>query len=189
MEYTKKFNDIQAHWSKESVERIGAKHILDEMSPRDFRPDQKITRAEFAAILAKSLYKGKEKDFHHSFKDVGVNQWYTKYLNIATELGFIQGTGNSYFEPEGELTREALVVMLMRAYRYTNGEKVDSNEEMLKKFQDVDKMSIWAKQEIAYAYEKGLVYGVSDNEFAPQQLATRAQAVTMLDRLLNNLYK
>ena len=185
MEYTKKFKDIENHWSKGSVERIGAKHILDEMSPQDFYPDQPIPRAEFAAILVKSIGGESEKADTSVFTDINDQEWYAKDLKKATELGLIQGKGDSLFDPEGELTREALVVMVMRAYGYITGEEAKGKEENLSFFEDANEISAWAQQEVASAYENGLIRGISKKEFAPHEVATRAQAVTILDRLLH----
>jgi len=185
MEYEKTFKDIQNHWAKEDIEILASKHIV-EGTGEDFLPNEKITRKEFAVLLSRALrVKGTDLD-NSKFTDVSSDEWYAPYINGVYEAGIIKGTEENKFEPDKEITREQMITMIMRCYN--NLTNSDYNEMMATsqlRFKDEETISEWAYQAAVIGNSLGIVKGKEGEVFAPKDTAARAEAITMIKRLLD----
>lgn len=183
MEYNKVFEDVDMPWAKEAIEILAARHVIDGVDDKNFAPNDNVTRAQFAKLLvnALNLKYGENKV---NFKDVLDGTWYEKPVKIAASLGIVEGY-NGIFDPNGEITREAMAVMIGRALKLIDPEGDYTVNGVV--FKDENDISDWAKEAVRIAASKGLVNGVGENRFAPKETATRVQAAVIIYRLLDVL--
>ncbi|KPU27431.1 hypothetical protein TR13x_05000 [Caloranaerobacter sp. TR13] len=182
MEYNKVFADVDIPWAKDAIEVLAARHIINGIDEEHYAPNSNVTRAQFAKLLvyALDLEKGENEV---TFADVEGDIWYKAPVEIAASLGIVKGY-NGYFNPDGEITREQMATMIVRAMKYLSPDD-DYSSELY--FTDKDVISDWAKDSVGIAYNKGIVNGVGGNKFAPKETANRAQAAVMIYRLLEKL--
>ncbi|WP_426451081.1 S-layer homology domain-containing protein [Paenibacillus sp. S-38] len=186
IESNKSFDDLASHWAQSDVELLANKLVVDGVTADEFQPDRSITRAEFAALVVRSLSLNAVTTNTY-FTDVNSSAWYANTVASATYAGIINGYEDNTFRPDAEITREELAAMVVRAANYAGIEtSVSSSKqaEVLSKFEDADSI-VWAQAEVAAAINAGLVNGLTDSEIAPVSEATRAQAATMLKRFLS----
>lgn len=182
------FNDVASHWAKSYVDLLSHKLIVDGYEDGSFGPERSITRAEFAAIVARSLGLDTSASSSSTFSDVQSGDWYAGVVSAAVQSGLVDGYEDGTFRPNAQINREELAAMVVRALAYAGKDvKVSSTEQdaLLAKFADADSI-VWGQAELAAAVKAGIVDGMTDTTIAPRNDATRAQAAAMLNRLLNN---
>ncbi|SFK77258.1 S-layer homology domain-containing protein [Paenibacillus sp. 1_12] len=185
IELNKSFPDSQGHWAQGYIELLANKLVVDGVTDTTFEPERNITRAEFAALVVRSL--GLEQAAgSSSFKDVAAGDWFAGVVGAATKAQIIDGYEDSTFRPNQPIKREELAAMVVRALNYAGAKPSvtsDRQNELLAKYTDANKI-VWAQQEVATAIEAGIIDGITDTTIAPGNQATRAQSATMLKRLL-----
>lgn len=195
-EVSRSFPDMKLHWAKEEVELLASKLIVDGRTDDSFGPDHRITRAEFAALLVRGLglpADSKPKSKAAIFTDAADCGWYAGVVETAAKTGLIEGFEDGSFRPEGEITREQMAVMIMRALRFAEGKEPAGSvpefsvDRWLAPFDDRENIQAWARASVAQAMEAGIVQGVAGRSFAPAAPATRAEAAVMLKRLLQHV--
>lgn len=180
----KSFTDMQGHWAKADVELLANKRIVNGTTDQLFTPDANITRAEFAALLVRSL--GLAEGKADGFRDVQSGDWFAADVGTAYKAGLITGYEDGTFKPNENITREQMVTMLVRALK-VGGKEVKLDKAVLEAFADRASIGEWSKDAAAQALSAGIIQGMSSKEFAPQEKATRAQAATTLKRMLQYL--
>jgi N-acetylmuramoyl-L-alanine amidase len=180
----KTFNDISNHWAKTDIELLANKLIVDGVSPDHFDADRNITRAEFAALVSRSLGLS-DAAGTANFTDVPSAAWYAKAVATVAGAGIIKGYADNTFKPNANITREEMAAMIVRALTYV-GKPVSvntSNAAILAPFNDASGIS-WAKSEVAAAVQAGIIKGITVNTLVPQGMATRAESAATLKRFL-----
>ena len=170
------FTDMAGHWAAADVLAMNKAGIVSGVSDTLFDPDRNITRAEFAAIIARAL---KLNDKTADYKDVN-NEWFAPYVGACSEAGIISGY-DGYFRPNDNITRQEMAVIIVNAYSYL--EKQGANGG-IDNFTDKAEIADWAKAAVDTASSVGLISGMGDGTFAPSSNATRAQAASIVRRLL-----
>lgn len=142
------------------------------------RPESTITRAETATMLYR-LLTAESRDLifktQNSFSDVAVTGWYNKAVSSMANGGYLKGYPDGSFGGNRAITRAEFVSM---AVRFTNSQ---GGNVM---FKDVPTTS-WYYDAVSTAVFHGWVDGYTDGTFRPNQNITRAEAVTILNRVLN----
>ncbi|HKM01942.1 MAG TPA: S-layer homology domain-containing protein, partial [Sedimentibacter sp.] len=110
--------------------------------------------------------------------DVKEDNWYYKEIQKAYKAGYIIGVSEREFAPNEYITREQSAIILSRLLG------LDSNDKGADVFYDSNKISDWAKGYVGAAAEHRLIKGYEDNSFMPQNNIKRAEAVALLDRVL-----
>ena len=183
VEVDKSFNDVTTeHWAYEAITDLSSKLIATGVTDVTFEPNREITRAEFMALITRTLNLTSNSTANHYFDDVASTDWYAAYAAAAYESGIILGNGNGKFNPGAAITREEMAVMLVRAYENMNS-KIDSNGSSAS-FADAASISNWAADSIAKAQSLHLLNGRGGNSFAPQSNLTRAEAIKSIYNLL-----
>ncbi len=179
------FADIEGHWARDDIIALSEKGIIDGMTATEFKPEEKITRAQFAKLLSAALNIKIDQGAAVSFKDVPAGAWYHDYVAAAVKEGLIMGYNDSIFAPDENITREQMAVIISRVLKMkaTTDLSHSITEQIIDKFKDKGDISPWAGNEIYLAVSCGVVSGVSEDTFAPQMTATRAQAAAMILRL------
>ncbi|GAA4828554.1 hypothetical protein GCM10023310_01750 [Paenibacillus vulneris] len=184
VESKKSFADVASHWSKADVELLANKLVVDGVTDTAFQPDRNITRAEFAALVVRSLGLSSAAATS-SFTDVKSDAWYASTVATAAKAGIIDGYEDKTFRPDAQITREELAAMVIRAMNYADiATSVSDPESVLSKYKDSNKI-VWAQKEIAAAINAGLINGMTDDTIGSDSQATRAQSATMLKRFLS----
>lgn len=171
------FADITGHWASEYITEAVSLGIVSGMPDGTFQPDKEMTRAEFATLLWNMAEKP-DTDARPGFDDVTSNDWFYKQIAWAFEKGYINGTSETEFYPNGTITREQAMTIL---YRYTGS---PDSAETLEKFEDKTDISDFALSAMHWAVEEKIISGVTETEIAPKASATRAQLATIMVRYL-----
>ena len=144
------------------------------------RPNGHITRAEAATVFFR-LLTDKARDANLTdrspYPDVSAGDWYNKAIATLSRMGILSGYEDGSFRPNATVTRAEFAAMAARFD--TEAKPVDTP------FTDLT--GCWAADEIAEAYGKGWVNGYGDNTFRPNGPITRAEAVTLINRVLRRL--
>ncbi|OCT15932.1 hypothetical protein A8709_09930 [Paenibacillus pectinilyticus] len=183
VELNKSFNDISTHWAKADIELLASKFIVQGMNEASFAPEQHVTRAQFASMLVSALAVPQDAK-SSSFVDVKKDDWFAGAVGTAAKLGLVEGNSAGEFLPNADITREQMAVMISRALKISGKEAQSVQQDKLSSFTDNGAISDWAKTAIAQSLAAGIVNGLSEQTFAPQENATRAQATVMLKRFL-----
>lgn len=144
------------------------------------RPNGHITRAEAATVFFR-LLTDEARDANLTdrspYPDVSAGDWYNKAIATLSRMGILSGYEDGSFRPNATVTRAEFAAMAARFD--TEAKPVDTP------FTDLT--GCWAADEIAKAYGKGWVNGYGDNTFRPNGPITRAEAVTLINRVLRRL--
>lgn len=142
-----------------------------------FVPNGTLTRAEAAKLLYELMTAQAHKQYDRSdngFSDVPAGKWYAVAVSTLANAGAIKGYSNGTFQPGKPINRAEFVTILTGIYG------VNTSKGM--PFADVG--SAWCHDAVATAYANGWVGGYADGTFHPNQAITRAEAVTILNRVL-----
>lgn len=157
----------------------GSKAYISGYEDGTFRPDSTITRAETAAIIARcSADFDENKMYASDFTDVSDNEWYANYVGYAAEKGYIHGYEGGPFKADIDITRGELAVILSK-YGSFDGDGICTE------FSDVPN-DYYATEYIKALYDENIVSGYEDGTFKPDNSVTRAEAVTMMNKVLGN---
>lgn len=181
MASTRTFADIANHWAKHEIEVMAARKIVDGMDGVNYVPQGTITKAQFVKILV-SLLGIEEEEYTGTFTDIK-DKWYTGYVESALKAGIITADENT-FNPDAPITREEMAVMVANTIKYVDEGKAIVAELT---FEDKDQISESALEAVAIAFSNGIINGRTETTFVPQGTATRAEAATMIYRLLKTL--
>lgn len=189
MSYKKSFTDIKNHWSFTLVDFMAKKQIISGYPDSTFRPDRYVTRAEFTSILVRAIGEDMKivNSTDEAFSDVDVNDWYYEVVNAGWKEGLITGVSISEFKPDEHITREQMAAISVRALTRIKGISTISKahaETILGKYTDSKDVSSWARVELATAINSKIIEGVGHNSLASQTLATRAQAATVVYKVI-----
>jgi Leucine-rich repeat (LRR) protein/subtilisin family serine protease len=182
------FDDVKGHWAQGDIELLATKRIVAGQSAASFAPEQKVTRAQFAALLVRSLGLAEPK-VGSTFTDVPAEAWYASAVAAAVQTSLLEGFEDGTFRPDALITREQMAVMVNRALKAA-GKPTAANPAdaaKLAKFQDSQTISSWARDAVAGSMKSGIISGVTHSAFQPADHATRAQAAVMLKRMLQFL--
>ncbi len=183
----KTYDDIQDSWAKADIELLASKMLINGKSATTYEPASNITRAEFAALLARALGLQEGTLQEGQFKDVAAAAWYAGSVAAATSEDIIKGYEGNLFKPNSNITRQEMAVMIARAARVVGkeGELSDSAQaQQLAQFKDKEAIPDWAAKSVALAADAEMIKGMPDGHFAPQMFADRAQSAVILKRFL-----
>ncbi|SMG11493.1 S-layer homology domain-containing protein [Paenibacillus aquistagni] len=184
-EHVQHFKDVPAsHWAYDYIQALLKKDIVNGVDKNHYRPNQALTRAEFAKLLVRAYEVKPYLSKVDRFKDVAHGSWYEEPVYAAAAAGWIQGTGDGRFEPNRHITREEMAVMIMRAYEWKHG--TGENKERTAVYSDQQHISKWAMAAVAGASELGFMQGQGRNTFAPSKPATRAEAAKVIYMMINS---
>ena len=144
------------------------------------KPGGNITRAEVATIFFRLLtedVRTANSTQSNSLSDVSRGQWFNHAISTLSSMGIVKGNPDGTFDPDAPITRAEFAAI---AARFD-----DKNTNTTSNFSDI--ASHWAKDEIGVAANKGWINGYPDSTFRPDQYITRAEAMTLVNRVLNRL--
>ena len=178
------YRTVFAGWEETSVPSMlnGDDHYayIQGYSDGTVRPNANITRAQVATIFFRLLDEDVRDDnltTYNTFPDVDEDYWANTAISTMASLGVINGRNSGLFDPDAYITRAEFAAICARFD--------DSGVDGITTFTDT--VGHWAEDEISRAAALGWIQGYSDGTFRPNQYITRAQAVTMINRVLCRL--
>ena len=178
----KTFGDIGGHWSAESIGFVAARELFNGTGGGAFSPDASMTRAMFAAVLARLDGADLAGYKSSSFSDVPSNEWYTAAIEWAAQNGVVSGTGEGKFDPAANITREQMALMLSRYITYKSYNLEDMASAAA--FGDADEISTWAKDAVADMQRAGIISGRPGGLFDPAAIASRGEVAAIFARFV-----
>lgn len=168
------FSDIRGHWAESDIEQAVNEGQVTGYPDGTFKPNHTVTRAEFAVMLMNTLKPQGEGVKLNYIDSSEIGAWAQKAIALAVQEGIMHGYEDSSFRPHTGITREEMAVVIAGAL--DKGSETDSGTG----FADDKHIAFWAKGSVAFVLQSGIMQGKGDNQFAPQDYATRAEAVTVL---------
>lgn len=192
-------NDFLGHWAEDTIVDSMIAGIVDNSAT--FRPEDSITRAEFAKIACNAFGLAPVKA-EGKFSDVDVYQWYAQYVEALAKAGYVKGDGDGTFRPMDKITRQeaAVIIANMHANKHNiseglvtvehvstdvNGNKVHT--DIKTSFADDASIAVWADESVEYLYTNGLSNGYETENgnapvYMPANQIKRAEALVMMTR-------
>jgi hypothetical protein len=156
--------DISEHWAKDSINKAVEKQYVDGYEDQTFRPEQNVSRAEFIKMTATAM------KLSITGENAGAS-WYQPYVAAATEKGILRTTDFPIEEINEPITRLEMAKISLRS----------TDEKLQNKAVQIDNLSVMYN-----ATKSGLVQGLTGGELAPDHTTTRAQSVTIIERILTD---
>jgi hypothetical protein len=164
------FGDVRGHWASEFVLRLAAEGVVAGFPDGTFRPDDPVTRAQFAAIVVRAFDPAPVRD-PLSFSDVPADHWARAYIDRATQGGFLNGYPDGTFGPARNVTRQEALVALAKGLGLGGGYSTLAGF-----YDDAAAVAGWAQALVGAATLEGLVVNhPARRRLEPVRAATRAE--------------
>ncbi|WP_165452783.1 S-layer homology domain-containing protein [Paenibacillus thalictri] len=177
------FTDLpQTYWAYNYIANMVQKKVIEGYVDNKFRPENTITRAEFATIIVKASGIKPAKVNYASFSDVPVSNWASPFVESVKDYmtGYRLANSQYNFNPDTPATREDITVAIVRLKGYDT--RLANRAAVEPMFKDFESISESAKDYVAIAVKEGLVSGYPDETFRGQATITRAEASALLYR-------
>ncbi|MGC1393761.1 MAG: S-layer homology domain-containing protein [Coleofasciculaceae cyanobacterium] len=172
------FPDLpQVFWARPYIEALANRGVLSGYEDGNFRPNQVVTRAEFASVLQKAFDQKVEVP-GQEYKDISDRFWASSAIQEATRSGFLSGYPDNTFRPQKQISKVEALVSLTNGLDLTAKEKPS---QVLKTYQDAKIIPKYARDIIAVATEYGLVVNYPNRQILnPNKPLTRAEASALI---------
>ncbi|WP_242021909.1 S-layer homology domain-containing protein [Microcoleus sp. FACHB-831] len=176
------FRDIQGNWARTFIEALAAGDIIKGFPDGTFRPDEPVTRSQFAAMIRKAFRKAPIREAVQ-FADVPANYWGYTAIQEAYQTGFLEGYPNRIFSPNQNIPRVQVLVSLVTGLNLNPTSTTAANLNNF--FQDANEIPGYALNQIAAAAENQIVVNYpSVNLLSPNRIATRADLAAFIYQAL-----
>ncbi len=172
------FSDITGHWASVHIQNAVQQGLVQGYKDGTFKPNSTVTRAEFAVMLMNALKpasNGAELSFTDNDK---IGAWAQAAIAQAVHAGIIKGFSDGTFRPDAPLTRAEMASIV------ANSLKLVAKKGMATGFADDKSIPNWVKGAIAELTKLGVMQGKNGNKFDANATTTRAEAVTVLLKML-----
>lgn len=186
------YTDTKDNWARDAIQAMSQAGYLSGYSENTFKPSAQITREQAAAIYGKVLQHNLNeqeladivtKESATSYSDVEADRWSNSAIKLVSAAGVMQGTSKTAFTPSKTMNREEFVASAASLAKKLNITTPVKTEKI--RFKDEDSISLDYVADINYMAERGIVASGTTENFNPKQPVTRAQAATILNRMLN----
>ncbi|MDQ2088094.1 S-layer homology domain-containing protein [Herbivorax sp. ANBcel31] len=176
------FIDVEDHWAVEHITKLAKLGIVSGYTDGSIKPNNNITRAEMAVIAVNAASLEPSKEINLNFEDVDqIPDWAAGHIQTAVDNEIISGYEDNTFRPSRKLTREEMVVLVLRAFDIEAEEGLEPLT-----FIDVDQIGSWSLEYVTKSVDLDIVSGYSDNSFKPKRNVTRAETFTVLHKTLKD---
>jgi len=177
------YDMANSSWAIEAVLNLADIGIVKGTTQENFSPDQYINRSEFTSMVVRAL---KLKQLHSTnFNDVKPADWYYEDVLTAKAYGIISGI-DGYFNPESPVTREDTAVILCKALEAVSKPLAGKDSSILDNYADRASISEYAISFLSSMRAEGLMNGKDGNRLAPKDYLSRAEAATIIWRVISN---
>lgn len=176
------FSDVGAnYWARPYIERLATERIIAGFPDGTFKPNQPVTRAQFAAIVRQAFDQSRTRSAPN-FSDVSASYWANEAIADAYAQGFMSGYPNGTFQPEQQIPRVQAIVSLANGLGLSAS---GSGNQALGVYRDAEQIPEYAQGPVAAATENEMVVSYPDvNRLQPQQVATRADVAAFIYQAL-----
>ncbi|MGP1382964.1 MAG: S-layer homology domain-containing protein [Thainema sp.] len=173
------FPDVSSeYWAAPFIAELAERDVISGFPDGSFSPDQPVSRAGYAAILAGAFDQPSESQTATNYGDISADFWAQDAIAEASSSGFLKGYPGNQFRPDTNLTRAEAIVALANGLDLQPPENPD---DILNRYSDADQIPDYARGAIAAATQAGLISNYPDlNQFEPSQPATRADIAAMV---------
>ena len=186
------YTDTKDNWARDAIQAMSQAGYLSGYSDNTFKPSAQITREQAAAIYGKVLQHNLNeqeladivtKESATSYSDVEADRWSNSAIKLVSAAGVMQGTSKTAFTPSKTMDREQFVASAASLAKKLNLSTPVKTEKVT--FKDEASISSAYLADIQYMAQRGIVASGATENFNPKQPVTRAQAATILNRMLN----
>jgi hypothetical protein len=176
------FYDVRSnYWAADFIQELAQRGIIAGFPDGSFRPEEPVTRAQFAAMIRKAFQKAPERQVVR-FYDVPSNYWAYSAIQEAYTTGFLSGYPGNRFEPNQNIPRQQVLVSLANGLDYSAS---SDSENILQYYNDAYNIADYARRPIAAATEKEIVVNYPNTQFLnPTASTTRAQVAAFIYQAL-----
>ncbi|BAS57826.1 MULTISPECIES: S-layer homology domain-containing protein [Leptolyngbya] len=178
------FSDVASdNWASPFIQELASRNIIAGFPDGTFRPNDPVTRAQFAALLLKAFPNAQRVNTPINFADVPSNYWGLQAIQTAYATGFLAGFPGGTFRPNDNIPRAQVLVSLANGLRYASTQPADSLLDQA--YSDASSIPGFARNSIAAATERRIVVNYPDVRFLnPNQTATRADVAAFIYQAL-----
>lgn len=177
-----RFSDVPENfWAYPFIAALSQRGIISGFNDNTFRPNQPVTRAEFATFVQRAFDQSPTESTEQ-YKDIASDFWAAPAIQEATRTGFLTGYPGNVFQPTQQIPRVQALVALVSGLNLSSQSPTD---QTLQTYQDAAQVPNWASDQVAAATEAGLVVNYPDQEsLRPNALTTRAEAAAFIHQAL-----
>ena len=186
------YPDTKDNWARDAIQAMTQAGYLSGYADNTFKPSAQITREQAAAIYGKVLQHNLNeqeladivtKEASTSYSDVEADRWSSSAIKLVSAAGVMEGTSKTAFTPSKTMDREQFVASAASLAKKLNLSTPVKTEKVT--FKDESSISSAYLADIQYMAQRGIVASGATENFNPKQPVTRAQAATILNRMLN----
>lgn len=174
------FTDTANHWAKDDIDFVAARGLLSGTGNNQFSPNNSMTRGMFVTALGRLAGIDPAQYKNTKFTDAAATAYYAPYVAWAADKGIVNGTTDTTFAPDTNISREQMAV-IMANYAKAMGYTVPKTREAVT-FADNGSIGSWAKDAVKAMQMAGILNGKDGNRFDPKGTATRAEVAAVLRR-------
>ena len=186
------YTDTKDNWARDAIQAMSQAGYLSGYADNTFKPSAQITREQAAAIYGKVLQHNLNeqeladivtKESATSYSDVEADRWSSSAIKLVSAAGVMEGTSKTAFTPSKTMDREQFVASAASLAKKLNISTPVKTEKVT--FKDEASISSAYLADIQYMAQRGIIASGATENFNPKQPVTRAQAATILNRMLN----
>ncbi|MEB3338915.1 MAG: S-layer homology domain-containing protein [Leptolyngbyaceae bacterium] len=179
------FSDVPAnYWARGFIQELAARNIIKGFPDGSFRPNEPVTRAQFAAMVSNAFNQAQTRN-PTNFVDVPANFWAANAIRSASTMGFMAGYPGQVFAPAQNIPRVQVLVSLANGLNYTAATPADTL--LPQYYTDASAIPSYARPSIAAATERRIVVNYpSVQVLNPNQTATRADVAAFVYQALSS---
>ena len=180
---TTEYKDVpSSHWAYPYVSELSTNGIISGYDDGTFRPDNSVTREEFVKMIvgAAGLY---DSEADCDFADVPASAWYYSYVASACANGVVNGIDDMTFGVGHRITRQDVAVIASRILSVFGKETASGDTSLT----DINEVSDYAQESVKMLNSMGIINGYDDGSFMPKNTLTRAEAATIICKIINSL--
>lgn len=177
------FPDVSSdYWAAQFIQELASRNIIEGFPDGSFRPNEAVTRAQFAAMIRKAFPNAQDVRTPINFADVPSNYWGYQAIQDAYTSGFLAGYPGGTFRPNENIPRAQVLVSLASGLNYTTTGSADA---LLQAYSDASNIPGYARNSIAATTERRIVVNYPDvRVLSPNQTATRADVAAFIYQAL-----
>jgi hypothetical protein len=177
------FKDMAgASWAKDAIEALAVRDTVNGIGDGKFNPNGKVTRAEFIQILM-NAFDLIDLNAKSTMQDVQEGTWYYGAIATAEKLGITNGKAAGIFGLNDQISRQDMAVMVYKATQLLKANLSQGTD--ISEFEDYRLIANYAKEAVTAVQKAGIMDGLGNGMFAPQEQSSRAQAATLIYRVFN----
>jgi hypothetical protein len=174
--------DIKGHWAEKQIIAFQGKGLIKGYSNGTFKPENKITRAEFVAIINKAF--GFINKAEVNFSDVFSSDWYATDMAIAKAAGYLSGYEDGLVKPRNPISRQEIAAVICKLIKYD----FSNSPVIIEAFSDDSFIPLWSRDSIGVVVTEGYMCGYPDKTFRADRNVTRSEVVAVFSKVLGVLY-